>query len=277
MIELPEARTLANQISDTFGSKLILSAMANASPHKFAWYHGDPTGYGALLAGLRVERAVAHGGMVQVVASGGGRLLFTDGIALRLVPAGERRPAKHQLLVEFDDGTAMAASVQMYGGVWAYREGDFHNPYFDTACGKPSPLSNEFDAAYFAGLLHDDTVRSKSAKAFLATEQRVPGLGNGVLQDILWNARINPRRSISSLSRHQLDGLFESVKTRLHAMTELGGRDTERDLFGETGGYVTRMSKYTADLPCPGCGGTITKEAYLGGSVYYCPNCQPVR
>jgi formamidopyrimidine-DNA glycosylase len=25
---------------------------------------------------------------------------------------------------------------------------------------------------------------------------------------------------------------------------------------------------------CPKCGGTIVKEAYLGGAVYYCPVCQ---
>ena len=27
--------------------------------------------------------------------------------------------------------------------------------------------------------------------------------------------------------------------------------------------------------PCPACGGAKTKEAYLGGSVYVCPACQP--
>lgn len=276
MIELPEANTLARQITDTLAGKLIASAVANSSPHKFAWYHGDPAAYAALLPGARIEQAVPCGGMVQIMA-GDIRLLFTDGVALRFVPAGERRPAKHQLLVEFDDGTALAASVQMYGGLWAYREGDFHNPYFDVACEKPSPLTDEFDSDYFAGLLNTDGAASKSAKAFLATEQRVPGLGNGVLQDILWNARINPRRSMSSLSNSQLDNLFNSVKTTLRAMTELGGRDTEKNLFGETGGYITQMSKNTASLPCPGCGGAITKEAYLGGSVYYCPNCQPIR
>ncbi|NLE95342.1 MAG: endonuclease VIII, partial [Dehalococcoidia bacterium] len=225
MIELPEANTLARQITDTLAGKLIASAVANSSPHKFAWYHGDPAAYAALLPGARIGQAAPCGGMVQIMA-GDIRLLFTDGVALRFVPAGERRPAKHQLLVEFDDGTALAASVQMYGGLWAYREGDFHNPYFDVACEKPSPLTDEFDSDYFAGLLNTDGAASKSAKAFLATEQRVPGLGNGVLQDILWNARINPRRSMSSLSNSQLDNLFNSVKTTLRAMTELGGRDT---------------------------------------------------
>ena len=57
-------------------------------------------------------------------------------------------------------------------------------------------------------------------------------------------------------------------------MMRLGGRDTEKDLFGNPGGYQTRMSKRTLAGGCPACGGPITKEAYLGGAVYYCPRCQ---
>ncbi|MFA6873005.1 MAG: zinc finger domain-containing protein, partial [Bacteroidaceae bacterium] len=26
--------------------------------------------------------------------------------------------------------------------------------------------------------------------------------------------------------------------------------------------------------PCPRCGNQIRKEAYMGGSIYYCPTCQ---
>ncbi|MBP9543957.1 MAG: hypothetical protein KBE58_02820, partial [Alistipes sp.] len=25
------------------------------------------------------------------------------------------------------------------------------------------------------------------------------------------------------------------------------------------------------------CGGALVKEAYLGGAVYYCPHCQPLK
>lgn len=36
-------------------------------------------------------------------------------------------------------------------------------------------------------------------KAFLAAEQRFPGIGNGVLQDILLESGIHPKRKISTL------------------------------------------------------------------------------
>jgi formamidopyrimidine-DNA glycosylase len=35
------------------------------------------------------------------------------------------------------------------------------------------------------------------------------------------------------------------------------------------------MSKNTAGQPCPNCGEPIRKETFLGGSVYFCPYCQP--
>lgn len=70
--------------------------------------------------------------------------------------------------------------------------------------------------------------------------------------------------------------MYKILKTTLKEMAEFGGRDTERDLFGACGGYQTQMSKNTAGKPCPRCGETIAKEAYMGGSVYYCPNCQKI-
>ena len=57
-------------------------------------------------------------------------------------------------------------------------------------------------------------------------------------------------------------------------MIEKGGRDTEKDLFGNNGGYITKLSKNTAGKPCGNCGSIIKKESYMGGSIYYCSKCQ---
>jgi formamidopyrimidine-DNA glycosylase len=113
-----------------------------------------------------------------------------------------------------------------------------------------------------------------SLKALLATEQRIPGLGNGVLQDILFNAGMHPRKKAGTLSEKERGILFDSLKKTLSEMTAGGGRNTELDLFGRPGGYRTILSKNTAGKPCPVCGAVIKKEAYLGGSIYYCENCQ---
>ncbi len=275
MIELPEALTLARQINSAICGKKITNVVAAHSPHKFAWYHGDPQNYHDLLGGKTIERANGYGGMVEIMA-GTAILLIGDGVGLRYHAPNEKRPKKHQLLMEFDDGSAISATVQMYGGLWCFLAGEFDNQYYKAAKEKPSPFTDDFSEEYFSQLISPQDVQKLSAKAFLATEQRIPGLGNGVLQDILWHAGIHPKRKINTLSGESKGLMFRSIKTVLKDMTEHGGRDTEKDLFGHKGGYETRMSKNKAGYPCPVCGWFIKKESYMGGSIYCCEKCQVV-
>ena len=88
MIELPEGLVLAKQLDDALRGKQIVHAAANASPHKFAWYAGDPAGYDALLTGRTVEDAYSYGGKVHVRLSGGRR---SDVLRGRLAPVLPRR------------------------------------------------------------------------------------------------------------------------------------------------------------------------------------------
>jgi formamidopyrimidine-DNA glycosylase len=271
MIELPEATVIARQISETLSGKRIVRAVANASPHKFAWYTGDPADYNARLAGKVIGEGSAMGGSIEF---GAGDMVLSVSAPVRYHAAGEKRPDKHQLLLEFEDGTAVTSSAQMWGGFFCFPEGgEAGFPDADRARKRPSPLTEAFDTAYF-GTLFDEGTPKLSAKAFLATEQRIPGLGNGVLQDILWTARIHPKRKMGDLPTAQVDAMFEAVKQVLGEMTRLGGRDTEKDLFGRPGGYLTVLSKNTVDGPCPICGSIICKEPYLGGAIYFCPACQ---
>lgn len=115
-----------------------------------------------------------------------------------------------------------------------------------------------------------------SVKALLATEQRIPGLGNGVLQDILYQAGIHPKRKLDTFVEKDIRKIYESIRTVLGEMVEQGGRDTEKDFYGNEGNYITYLSKKTYLTPCPKCGYEISKAAYMGGTVYYCEKCQPL-
>jgi formamidopyrimidine-DNA glycosylase len=271
MIELPEATVIAGQIGATLAGKRITRAVANQSPHKFAWYSGDPAEYNDRLAGKAMSAAAALAGSIEVEA---GDMLISVSAPIRYHLQGEKRPQKHQLLIEFEDGTALSSSAQMWGGFFCFPIGEKGGyPDRDVALQRPSPLTDAFDRPYFDTLFGPDTPKL-SAKAFLATEQRIPGLGNGVLQDILWTARIHPRQKMGDLSDTAVQAMFDAVKRVLAEMTAQGGRDTERDLFGRAGGYKTILSKNTVGAPCPACGTFIRKEPYLGGSIYYCAGCQ---
>lgn len=271
MIELPEAVVLAKQINQALSGRQIREAIANQSPHKFAWYTGNPLEYNRRLAGKTLHSAAAFGNHVEIKA---GDMVLVISTPIRYHQKEEKLPTRHQLLLKLDDQTAVSCTVQMWGVLACFKEDEPGGlPDYPIAKRKPTPLSDSFDRAYFEGLFDEHTA-DLSAKAFLATEQRIPGLGNGVLQDILWSAKIHPRQKMACLSRRDISRMYRAVKSVLKEMTDQGGRDTERDLFGRSGGYQTILSKNTVGKACPACGTLIKKELYLGGSIYVCEGCQ---
>jgi formamidopyrimidine-DNA glycosylase len=273
MIEIPEALSLAKQLNDTVRPKQIAKVVAAQSPHKFAWYHDDPQRYPILLVGKTVGDACGFGSTVEFRA-GDACVAVSEGATWHYHTRLEDIPAKHQLLIQFEDNTALSLTVRMYGGILCFKTGEEENPYYLVAKENPSPLSDAFDYASFEKFFMVAGVEKLSAKALLATEQRIPGLGNGCLQDILFNAKVHPKRKVATLSAEDKHTIFDSMKNTLAEMTEKGGRDTEPDLFGQPGGYISKCSKNTAGQPCAICGSLIVKESYMGGSIYYCPGCQ---
>ena len=273
MIEIPEASVLSRQITETLRGKRIGDAEASHSPHSFAWYTGDPKTYGERLRGKSIDGAEVFSGNVRIAAGDMTLLISTP---IRYHEQGARLPDKHQLLIRFEDGSAITCTVQMWGCMFCYKKGDesggvpvqcYLNP-------SPTPMDEGFDREYFDRLLSSVDAEKLSAKAFLATEQRIPGFGNGVLQDVLWTAKIHPKRKMANLSAGELAAMFNAVKSVVAEMAAKGGRDTERDLFGRPGSYKTVLSKNTVAFPCPECGADIRKEPYLGGAIYYCEGCQ---
>ncbi len=273
MVELPEAKHLATQLNQTVAAQTVQCVEAAHTPHVWAWYSGDPSLYPARLEGKQVMSSEHWGGFVVLHLSEDARLLFGEGTSLRWFPSGTALPAKHQLLLDLGTGS-LVASVQMYGFMLLEEGAEPGNPYARTAQLAPSPLVERFDLPHFRSLRDSVAGKTVSLKGFLATEQRIPGLGNGVLQDILFEAELHPRRKLESLAEEEFTKLYCALKATLNAMVAAGGRDTESDLFGNHGRYHTKVSRLTLGKPCPRCGSHIVKKAYMGGNVYTCPNCQ---
>jgi formamidopyrimidine-DNA glycosylase len=76
------------------------------------------------------------------------------------------------------------------------------------------------------------------------------------------------------LTEDEVRMLYQSVVETITQMMNLGGRNTEKSIFGQSGGYQTVLNAKTYKNPCPKCAGVIAKEQYLGGAIYYCPICQ---
>lgn len=272
MLEIPESRTIAAQMNETVRGKRIREVEAAHTPHAFAWYSGEPAFYAGIMEGREIGRAASIGSMIEVEL-GGYSFVAGDGTNVRYFAPGEKLPEKYQTRITLEDDSHVICTVQMYGAMFLVRPDIYDNPYYLAGKQKPMPNTEEFTYKYF-GQLFEGLSGNCSMKALLATEQRIPGLGNGVLQDILLLAGLHPRRKISRLTSGERRKVFDAVQETLERMTSAKGRNTEKDFFGNKGGYQSMLCKNTVGKPCPYCGSEIQKANYLGGTVYFCPCCQ---
>jgi formamidopyrimidine-DNA glycosylase len=275
MIELPEAMTIAGQINAALSGKRIVEGDRGTSAHKFAFYSRTAADYETILPGKTILGAEANGSLILVHLDHGYTLVLGSGGERILYHARKADlPAKRQLSLFFEDGSALSVSVQGWGFVQLLEEEEIAgHAYINSQ--KPSPLSEAFTSEYFTSLFSElEPGDPRSVKYFLISSPGLLGFGNGCLQDILWHAGIHPRRRAVGLTGAERQALYGSVRSTLAQMAAAGGRDGDLDLFGCPGGYRRILHSKTAGLPCPACGGLVEKASYLGGAVYFCPKCQ---
>ena len=278
MIEMPEATTIADQMNAELTGKTIASFGRGNKTHKFLWLNRPAEEYIAILPGLRVAGASSFGRSIYLHlgnhmlwwSDAGGKILFH-------APA-EKSPKNYHLGWKFTDGSSLTFALQMWGAVKLLDETDFTEIPHDEI-GIP-PLSPEFTFEGFNQMLDAYPEKtSKGIKGFLvATGYAIPdpihGLGNAIVQDILFNARLSPKRKIPDISPVERRNLYDAIQNTISEAIELGGRYDEVDLYGQKGRYVRLMDSKTNGTPCPNCGIYIQKISYLGGACYLCPQCQ---
>jgi len=275
MFELPEYITLSRQMNATLVGKTVQRGTLGNSPHKFVWYNRTAKEFEDLTRGKRIGMARARGrwlsldlepGYLLLLGECGGKLLYHEpGLSL---------PVKYHLFLTFDDGSALTIMTAMWGAMELYETGrELERKYIKGM--RSTPVDPEFTFDYFTSLL--DELRKgekRSIKSLLTQDQLIPGLGNAIAQDIMFNARLHPHRSIADLSSPQCQVLYTAILDTTQAVIDKGGRNDETDLFGHPGSYVRLMDNHSAGKPCPRCGQLVEKIQYLGGTCYLCPKCQ---
>ena len=274
MLEMPEILTIARQLDGTLTGKTFKSFSRGVLTHKFLWLSMTAEEYDHSLAGRQVTGACSHGRSMVVNVGDEYRLFFGDlgGRILYHQPV-QSLPAKYHLRWDFTDGSALTYTLQMWGFVGLLTPDELQaHPY--ALVGIP-PLSEAFTFECFDQLLEAYPEKTgKGIKGFLVTSKHINGIGNAYLQDILFRARLHPARKIPTLSPDERRRLYAAIQDILLQAIRLGGRREERDLFDQPGGYQRLMGSQTVGQPCPECGSTIQKIAYLGGACYLCPTCQ---
>ncbi len=275
MFELPEYTVLAKQINKTLVGKTIKKGNLGNSPHKFVWYNRKHDEFTRLTRGKVVGQAYVQGRWLIIPLKPGYNLVFGEcGGKILFHPAGTELPEKYHLWVEFEDGSSLTVTTQMWGALELFEAGKEQERQYIKGM-RVTPVERGFTFKYFSGLV-DELLQGgkRSTKSLLTQDQLIPGLGNASAQDILFQARLLPRRSLSELSPGQRRDLYDAIVHTIREIIENGGRNDETDLFGKRGGYVRLMDSAAAGKPCPECGTKVQKIQYLGGACYFCPKCQ---
>jgi len=289
-MSLVECQVVSNQLQNTVVGKRIVKTIANQNPHSFVWFATEPQyafaakeisykqaeQYDKLLTGKKILKANVLSNFNYLYV--GNRALMFNTLSTRYYGANDKQPKRHQLYLLLDDGSALTFCGSLGGSLFLFEVGEdgwainFRNDF-------PSVLSDDFSETFFLNLIKNTDLTklqpAKSVKCFLATKSRIPGLDNTILHEILWEAQVNPKSVMAALGQDEYKRLYAAIKKVFPAVITAGGLDTQKDIYGNFGGYVTKASKHTIDKPCQRCGGPIVKEAYMGGVVYYCSKCQP--
>ncbi len=117
----------------------------------------------------------------------------------------------------------------------------------------------------------------QNMKAFLLRQDKIVGLGNIYASEILYDARISPRRRATALRPTEIKRLHGSTRKILRRAIENCGTTFSdfQDAHGLTGSYQQYLGVYDREHEtCDRCGGTIRRIVQQQRSTYYCGGCQ---
>lgn len=135
-----------------------------------------------------------------------------------------------------------------------------------------NPLDKDFTFERFQEKLDEKKQNIKAA--LVGKTAVVVGVSNSAFQDIIYRAKIGPKRNTGTLTAEEKQALYTAIVELVKERLDAGGKDQFVDLHGKQGSYVPKMGPNLKEQNCPACGAKIEKISHGGGQVYICPTCQ---
>jgi formamidopyrimidine-DNA glycosylase len=223
-----------------------------------------------LLVG-RILRSVAHHGKYLVFSFDGP----ADGMEMTvnpmlagifsLQPVGAKATKDTRMRLEFEGGTELryrddVRMGKVYLGVEA-----------------PGLADIGPDAGTFIWSEAEFATRAKAKRSevrnLLQDQSFLSGIGNAYADEILWDARLHPKRRAGSLSADEMARFYGSLRS----VVANGLTHVERDMPPELGKKPRDHMRVRgrAGKPCPRCGATLMRRRKGLDDVDLCPKCQP--
>jgi len=216
------------------------------------------------LEGRAVERIDTHGKNLFLTFEGDlvlhSHLRMTGAWDVRPVGGRWRRSPRRAWLIVRSDGHEV---IQFDGPVLELISAGRRR--FDQRLSQlgPDVLADEFDRAEFLARLRSTDAGRAIGDALL--DQRIlAGIGNIWKAESLWEAQIDPWRTVGSLSDADAVSIVEGARPRMLASGTRGPRFAGERIYRR------------AEHPCPRCGTAIRSRGQGDENriTYWCPGCQ---
>ena len=227
-----------------------------------------------ILRGVEVgvlDRALRGHGFLEPDRHGKWLIAWTTGPAVLIhfgmtgdLSWSDGRAGRHRhdrVMFVLDRGELRYRNMRKLGGLWLAHDPD----EVTTILGSLGPDALEVKRRQFLRLLAH---RRGRVKPLLMNQRLVAGLGNILVDEILWQARIHPLTPTETLSETQRDELF----TRMRSVVR---RSVERyDYIEENRRWLSHV-RGRPGARCPRCGEELARTVVGGRTTYYCPRDQP--
>jgi formamidopyrimidine-DNA glycosylase len=283
MPELPEVETIARGLQQKVAGDVIESVWLGSKPQTMK---SRPAEIAATLEHARItqvrrmgkhivfdlerngvpaaaktrRRTTAPGPRAQWIVHLGmtGRMLVCE-------PSAELAKHTHAIVTLASGRELRFVDPRRFGRLSVASQGDF-----EAGGSEPLEVEKERFVTLFRG-------RKTPIKSALLNQKLLRGVGNIYADESLFRAGLRPRRRVSTITRAQLEKLYESVQEVLKEAIALGGSSISNyvDADGEEGFFQLQHRVYGREGdPCLVCKTPIKRVVIVGRSSHYCPKCQ---
>jgi formamidopyrimidine-DNA glycosylase len=114
--------------------------------------------------------------------------------------------------------------------------------------------------------------RRDQVRVFLMDKSALDAMGNAYADEVLWEARLHPKRRVGSLEPDELERLHAAIATVLDgARRTIAARAPALDV--KLRDFLKVRGR--AGTPCARCGTTLRTAGVHGHDTDFCPACQP--
>ena len=224
--------------------------------------NASPRALGRALAGRRFTEPERRGKWLLARTDGPATVLMHFGMTglLAWSGRGDGRVPHDRIVFRFPDGELRYRNMRRLGGVWLARGAGEE----EVVTGRLGPDAMSLDRARLGELLGR---RRGTVKAALMDQGLLAGLGNLLVDEILWRAGVHPRAAAGRLDRAALDAVHGAMGAVLRESVRharVPGKE----------GWLTGV-RDDRGAACPRCRAPIRRAQVAGRTTCWCPRCQP--